>query len=321
VARIRARDEGVPALGYTIENRAIGAALWAPLAESQGFECFAPARLVRFQAAADCVTAEVESASGPTTVRAQLLIAADGQRSSVRQALGIATKEHRYAQSAIILNCMSEEPHRGRAFERFTPDGPLAVLPLTGGRVGVVWTLPAQMAQDMMALDDGDFREALQRAFGFRLGRFERVGRRALHDLSRSLSAELTAKRVVLIGNAAVSLHPVAGQGFNLAIRDIATLAELIADRAADDDGHSGIDTDALLSEYRQWRRRDQTSVAAFTHGLVRGFALEFPGAGTLRSLALLGFDLLPGAKRILARHTMGRAGRLPRLARGLGLR
>jgi len=318
-ALIEAAEEGVPALGYTVENRVLGEALWGPLGGAAGFRCFAPATLESFEAGDDGVVGIVERAGSRVEVRAKLLVAADGTRSSVREALGIAAREDEYAQHAIIVNCATQLPHGGRAFERFTPDGPLAVLPLTRNRVAVVWTLDAAAVRAVLALDDESFREALQSAFGHRLGRIERVGTRAAHPLTRVRSNALTEKRVVLVGSAAVSLHPVAGQGFNLAVRDIATLAEVVADERARG-ATADIGGAAVLERYRDWRLGDQRRVAWFTHGLVRGFGTDLPGLGALRGLGLVAFDLLPGAKRWLARQTMGRAGRLPRLARGLGL-
>lgn len=316
-ARIRAVAEGVPALGFTVENRELGRVLWASLERAAGFRCLAPAKLAEFSSSAAGVAATVTTAEGPTAVKASLIVGADGARSSVREALGIAAREDDYVQQALVFNCTTERPLDGRAFERFTPRGPLAFLPLVDGRAAVIWTLDSRSAERIFALDDAAFREALQATFGHRLGRILRVGRRDRHRLTRVFSDRVSGARSVLIGNAAVSLHPVAGQGFNLALRDVATLAEVLADAAREGRDLGG---DAVLAAYRRWRRRDQRTVAAFTHGLVQGFALSLPGAGSARGLALIAFDLLPGAKAWLARQTMGRTGRLPRLARGLPL-
>jgi 2-octaprenyl-6-methoxyphenol hydroxylase len=347
-ARIRADEEGVPALGYTIENRSLGRALWERLRAAPACSILAPATLKSFTttcergfgadegtgfagaaAAGGEVSADVDCGGRSVRVRAQLLVAADGARSRVRDLLGIEAREDRYAQKAVILNCALAVSHRGAAFERFMPGGPLAMLPLTGGRMGIVWTLPAGEADAIAALPDDVFRDALQRAFGQRLGRILRVGARTVHALGRVRSDALGAPRVVLIGNAAVSLHPVAGQGFNLALRDVAALAELIAEEHAHGAPHgaplvghgSGLIRSAdLRRRYAEWRAADQRKVAWFTHELVGLFGRRLPGLGTARGLGLVAFDLLPGAKAALARHTMGIAGRLPRLARGLAL-
>jgi len=315
-ARIDAREEGVDALGYTVENRTLGAALWQPLGANARFTPLAPAELVGLAVSADRVTARVDAPDGTRQVTAQLVVAADGARSRLRQLLGVAARVDDYAQEAVIVNCTTELPHRGRAFERFTRDGPLAVLPLTRGRVAVVWTLPAAAASRLHGLGDDAFRAALERAFGHRLGRFDRIGRRDRYPLKRVRSAEVVRERTVLIGNAALALHPVAGQGFNLALRDVAALAELVAEAGAGADAGDR----RLLERYRAWRAADQRKLAAFTHALVQGFGASLPGLGAARGAALMAFDLLPGAKSALARHTMGLAGRVPRLARHLDL-
>ena len=319
-ARILAREERVAALGYTLENRALGAALWKPLEAASGFACLAPAKLVSFAGGDDAVTAEIDAGGRAVAVRARLLIAADGARSPVRRSLRIPVRENDYGQRAIVVNVATEAALAGRAFERFTPQGPLAVLPLSRGRAAVVWTLGHAQADRVMALGDAAFRDELQKAFGYRLGRIERVGRRGLHTLSRVRSGALSDRRTLLVGNAAVSLHPVAGQGFNLALRDVATIAEIIADDAACQGDRADAGSARVLARYGEWRRDDQRKLAWFTHGLIRGFGARAPGLGTLRGLGLIAFDLVPGAKAMLARHTMGVAGRLPRLARGLPL-
>ena len=179
----------------------------------------------------------------------------------------------------------------------------------------MIWTLPEGDAERIAALPDDAFRAELQSSFGHRLGRFTRIGQRHLYTLARVASEAIHGPRAVLIGDAALRLHPVAGQGFNLALRDIATLAEVIADDAARDVGAA-----ALLERYASWRAADRRRVSSFTHGLIQLFGESGPGLGAGRGLGLMAFDLLPGAKALLARQTMGKAGRLPRLARGLPL-
>lgn len=318
-SRILAAEEGVPALGYTVENRVLGGVLWPRLQEADSLICLAPASLDTLTIEKDEVVATIGSEGRRCEVRAKLVVAADGVRSQVRGALGIDAREDDYDQKAVIVNCATELAHAGTAFERFTPTGPLAFLPLRDSRVAVVWTLDPGEAERVSALADGEFRHELQRAFGYRLGRIERAGSRAAYPLTRVRSSAVTARRAVLVGNAAVNLHPVAGQGFNLALRDIAALAETLSDahRAGEPKDPGAGD---LLAGYEAWRASDQRRVATFTHGLVRLFSRELGPLAATRGLGLMAFDLLPGAKGRLARHTMGLTGRLPRLARGLPL-
>jgi 2-octaprenyl-6-methoxyphenol hydroxylase len=267
----------------------------------------------------DFAVVSVERGGESETVRAKLVVAADGARSAVRAALGVETDEHDYGQRAVVFNCSTEARLDGRAFERFTQRGPIALLPLVGGRGAVIWTLPEGDAERIAALPVDAFRAELQDAFGQRLGRFTRIGERHLYTLARVASGAIHGERAVLIGDAALRLHPVAGQGFNLALRDVATLAEVIADAAA---LGSAVDAGAaaLLERYAAWRAADRQRVSSFTHGLIQLFGDAAPGLGLSRGLGLMAFDLLPGAKDLLARQTMGKAGRLPRLARGLRL-
>jgi 2-octaprenyl-6-methoxyphenol hydroxylase len=171
-----------------------------------------------------------------------------------------------------------------------------------------------------MQLSDGDFTRRLQIVFGYRLGTLGRVGRRASYPLELTRAARLTARRSVLIGNAANGLHPVAAQGFNLGLRDVAALCDCIADTLRDEGDRAAIGGDRALDAYAEWRRADHRKVVQFTDGLVRLFGSKRKPLRALRSLSMLGFDVVPGVRSLFARHTMGLAGRLPRLSRGLPL-
>jgi 2-octaprenyl-6-methoxyphenol hydroxylase len=323
-ARIDAKAEQVRALGYTVENQTLGRVLWERLGRAPRFTALAPALVTSLERDERRVTATIEQSGAVGTLRARLVVAADGARSAIRTALGFGAIEHDYAQRAVVFNCSTEAPLAGRAFERFTPRGPIALLPLTAGRAGVIWTLPREVAERVAELPVDAFRTELTSAFGYRLGRFTRIGTRHLHTLVRIASGAIHGPRAVLIGDAALRLHPVAGQGFNLALRDVATLAEVLADAVADAvaDAGTAVDVGAAgpLARYAAWRVADRQRVSTFTHGLIQLFGESLPGLGLGRGLGLMAFDLLPGAKALLARQTMGRAGRLPRLARGLRL-
>jgi 2-octaprenyl-6-methoxyphenol hydroxylase len=232
----------------------------------------------------------------------------------VRAAARIEASVEDYAQVALVANVRADRPNDGTAFERFSAQGPLAVLPLADGSFTVVWTVTPQSATQILALTDAAFLKELQRRFGWRAGCFVHAGRRASYALNLTRAASTVAPRTVLIGNAAQALHPVAGQGFNLGLRDAAMLAELIVAGAADAGDAQ------LLQKFADWRASDRNGVIRFTDGLIKLFGDKRRSVGALRNLGLLLFDLAPPAKSALARVSAGFAGPTPRLARGLGL-
>jgi len=314
VARLDAREQGVAAFGYVVPNRVIGRALWAALRGAANVALRVPAKLESATPRPDGVQLEISAAGVTETVQAAVAVAADGAGSVLRASAGIAAEVEDYDQVAIVVNAATERPNNGEAFERFTASGPLAVLPTVGGGYTVVWAVRPARAAELLALDDEAFAAELLASFGWRAGRWSRVGRRNQYPLSLSRATETVAGRVVLIGNAAQALHPVAGQGFNLGLRDAATLAEMLAGAAADPDFGE------LLARFSAWRAADRQGVTRFTDGLVKLFGSELPGLGLVRNFGLLLFDLSPAAKRALSRVSWGFPGRMPRLARGLPL-
>ncbi|HEX6638372.1 MAG TPA: 2-octaprenyl-6-methoxyphenyl hydroxylase [Steroidobacteraceae bacterium] len=333
VARLEAAEQGVDAFGYVVPNRTIGRALWQALRQTPNVTLAVPAQLEQAQLHADGVELEMRTNGVVERVRAAVAVAADGAGSVLRASAGIDAGVEDYEQVAIVVNAATDRPHRGEAFERFTPSGPLAVLPRNGGQIGdahagaaaeggyaVIWAVKPERAAELMALDDQAFAARLQEAFGWRAGRWTRIGKRNTYPLSLSRAHETVSGRVVLIGNAAQALHPVAGQGFNLGLRDAATLAEMLAQMPGDAHGPRNAGVAELLARFAAWRDEDRKGVTRFTDGLVKLFGSERPGLGLVRNFGLLLFDLSPAAKRALSRVSWGFAGRMPRLARGLPL-
>jgi 2-octaprenyl-6-methoxyphenol hydroxylase len=315
-ARIDAREQGLAAMGYVLPNRALGSVLWSRLS-SQRIKVFCPAEVSRITANDEAVKIEITEARAKIAIDARLIVAADGAQSAVRSAFGVAAEVRDYEQTAVITTVLPQRFHDNVAYERFTPSGPLALLPLDGGRCTLVLTLPKDAAQSALAWSDQEFLAEVQRRFGFRLGRFLKVGRRVPYPLSLTRSDRTSAPRCVIIGNAAQGLHPVAGMGFNLGVRDAACLAELIAENARSNADPGQL---KLLREYDAWRTADRGGVIAFTDGLVRLFSNPLSGVARLRNLGLLAFDLLPPAKSALSRLSTGGGGRVPKLARGVAL-
>jgi len=324
LARLDAAAQNLPAFGYVVANRALGLALWNEITANPRIQVRVPATAQSVHAddtGVDLELAPVDAAGTDTAapterIRARLVVAADGARSAVRRDAGITAADTDYNQVAIVANVATDTANDGTAYERFTPAGPLALIPLHDGSWTVVWARRPEDAAQALAAPAGEFLAGLQRHFGWRAGRFTRVGRRASYPLVLTRADELTAVRTVLIGNAAQSLHPVAGQGFNLALRDVAALAELIADDPGGDPG-----SPQLLQSFADWRAADRRGVVGFTDGLIRLFGERSAPIRLLRDAGLLAFDLLPPAKRALSRVSLGFGGRSPRLARGLKLK
>jgi len=317
-SHIDAAEQGVEALGYVVINRVLGSVLQGSLDVAKGVDVFCPAKIVAVELGADAARATLHADGKDVTLSCKLLVAADGANSSVRDMLGISVQQRKYGQHAVIGNLLPEKKVAGRAFERFTEQGPLAILPVADDRAGFVWTISEHDAERVMALNDEEFLVELQREFGYRLGEFSRVGKRACYPLVLSKAVRLTATRSVLVGNSAHGLHPVSAQGFNLGMRDVAALSDCIADALLSE---QDLGSATLLDRYASWRRADQKKLVHFTDNLVRLFGSTRPGLRTLRNIGMLGFDLIPGIRPMFAKHTMGLAGELPRLSRGVPLR
>jgi 2-octaprenyl-6-methoxyphenol hydroxylase len=319
-ARLCAQEHGLTAFGYTVANRYLGQVLWGALRARSRVQLLAPARVRGAQLSETQALLTIERAmpdgvkagADPETLRARLVVAADGAHSLVKQAAGIPSRSSDYQQVAVVSVVRTDSPATGVAFERFTDTGPLALLPRFDRSYGVIWTLPPELAAEQLSCAPDEFCRRLQQRFGWRAGRILAVGTRASYPLSLVHADASVGKRVALIGNAAQALHPIAAQGFNLGLRDAAVLAELIS--SADDPG-----TSSLLERYAQRRATDRRGMIGFTDQLVRIFGKRSALIGAARDLALLLFDLSPPAKQALSRVSWG-FGALPRLSRGLPL-
>ena len=306
---IDAGEQSLDAVGYVVENAWLGQVLLGHVQAQANIQCLAPASVEQINPLADGVLLEVTSPAGGFSLHARLAVVADGGDSPLRRALGIATQVRDYGQTALITNLEFSQPHAGIAYERFTEQGPIALLPLgespQASRAALVWTLPAEQADAVMALPDGEFLARLQQEFGFRAGRFTRVAKRFAYPLQLVLAEEQIRSHLVLLGNAAHFLHPVAGQGFNLALRDCAALVESL--RLMPDKSPGDL---ALLQSYMARQSLDQQLTLEFSDKLVRLFSSAQLPLVALRHLGLLSLETLAPLKRRFAAHTMGTGGR-----------
>ncbi|MFQ6021935.1 MAG: 2-octaprenyl-6-methoxyphenyl hydroxylase [Acidiferrobacterales bacterium] len=317
VTRLNAAGAGIEALGYVVEMPVLGAVLYQTLAAFDSIHVISPATMEKITFGNDAVSLDVGQRGLTKTITARLIVGADGGRSRVREAVGIDARRVDYGQSAIVANISASIAHGNVAYERFTDSGPLALLPMRDNRCTVVWSARTREVDTILGWDDNAFLQRLQERFGDRLGRFCQVSRRQAYPLYLTRVDEHVCARAALVGNAAHTVHPVAGQGFNLGLRDVATLSEVLVDatRAGHDIGDVQV-----LAQYMKLRERDTAAVTAFTDGLIRIFANSFAPLAFARNLGLIATDLLPPLKRALIRRSSGLAGRLPRLARGLPL-
>ena len=314
-ARFAAAECGVGRFGSVVTAGALGAVLGDAVARRDAIRRTG-GRIVDADPSGGKVVSRVvdEVAGASLPIGASLVTVADGGRSALRDALGIESTVREYRQCAIAAVVAARAPSEHTAFERFTPEGPVALLPMGGKRYGLVWSCGEERADELGGLGEGEFAVRLAAVFAGRLGGFDAIGERALFPLRFVRADTIVAERVALVGNAANHLHPVAGQGFNLGVRDVACLVEVVANARRDgcDPGDPSV-----LERYRRWRAPDHAAVARFTDGLVDLFGHRFSPVAPLRAPALVALDLAPRLKRALARRAMGLAGRVPRLALG----
>jgi 2-octaprenyl-6-methoxyphenol hydroxylase len=294
-----------------IENRLLIDALMAK-ARDVGIDLRQTA-VANFQVPEDGAAVAVELADG-STVAARLMVAADGVRSSIRGRAGIATHGWNYGQSAIVINVAHERDHGGRAEEHFLPAGPFAILPLTGRRSSIVWTEASAEAERIMALPDDEFHAALEQRFKLQLGEIKVIGERRVHPLGFFVARSFIAGRIALVGDAAHLIHPIAGQGLNMGLKDVAALAEVIVDAA-----RLGLDPGSadVLERYQRWRRFDTMAMGVATDGLNRLFSNRSDMLRAVRDVGLGLVDRIPNLKRLFIREAAGLVGEVPKLLRG----
>ncbi|MFP1723135.1 2-octaprenyl-6-methoxyphenyl hydroxylase [Lonsdalea quercina] len=297
---LHARDYHVDALGYVVELHEAGKRLFSLLEHAPGVRLHCPATVVNVERDADGATLTLDNGDA---LRGQLLIAADGSRSQLAFAAGIRWQEHPYDQVAVIANVVTSEPHCGRAYERFTPHGPLALLPMSQGRSSLVWCHPQARQSEVDGWNDDTFRRQLQLAFGWRLGAITDVGERHSYPLALRTAERHISHRLALVGNAAQTLHPIAGQGFNLGLRDVMTLAETLVDAVSRGEDPGSY---TVLDRYEQRRQPDRQTTVAITDGLVRIFANAYLSMEVARNLGLMAMNSLPVLRDSLARRTLG---------------
>jgi len=328
--RLNHRRHGTDAMGYAVPARELGAAMDRRLRQLAGVTMICPAEVTGLNPLPDRITLDLCQGAGEvhaadrerrenrTEAEAKLVVFADGADSSMRGSLDFETTRRDYGQCVILTTVTPHLPHRNIAYERFTDTGPMALLPSSNNRYTVVWTTKSDQVEELLQCPDDEFLYRLQRRFGDRAGELRKLGMRKTYPLSFVGVKNPVRPRIVIAGNAAHTIHPVAGQGFNLGLRDVATLAEVLSDAALEGRDIGGMD---VLNTYWNWRRQDTRRMSGFTDGLIRLFSNNSLPLAMVRDSALLAVDLVPPIQDLLVKRTMGLAGRLPRLTRGLPLR
>ncbi len=294
---ITKHDVGVEALGYVVELADVGRVYQELLTHSTAIDLYCPDSAKHITRTQENVTLELASGE---LLNAKLLVAADGAVSQCCQQIGLELSEHDFDQVAVIANIVTQEPHQGRAFERFTENGPVALLPMSDNRMSLVWCLRPDDAQIVMELSESEFLERLQQDFGWRLGAMQKVGLRASYPLLLRHRKQNISHRFAIVGNAAQTLHPIAGQGFNLGIRDVITLAEELVKQGEDVGSYQG------LIRFSRRREADRNETIWLTSSLVHVFSNDLLAMRIGRNTALAAMDNLSFFKQPLLRHTLG---------------
>ncbi|HAX7965802.1 TPA: 2-octaprenyl-6-methoxyphenyl hydroxylase, partial [Escherichia coli] len=297
---LAAEDYQLAALGQVVELHNVGQRLFALLRKAPGVTLHCPDRVANVARTQSHVEVTLESGE---TLTGRVLVAADGTHSALATACGVDWQQEPYEQLAVIANVATSVAHEGRAFERFTQYGPLAMLPMSDGRCSLVWCHPLERREEVLSWSDEKFCRELQSAFGWRLGQITHAGKRSAYPLALTRAAKPITHRTVLVGNAAQTLHPIAGQGFNLGMRDVMSLAETLtqAQERREDMGDYGV-----LCRYQQRRQRDREATIGVTDSLVHLFANRWTPLVVGRNIGLMTMELFTPARDVLAQRTLG---------------
>jgi 2-polyprenyl-6-methoxyphenol 4-hydroxylase len=312
--RLHARDLRVPALGYVVPARELGQVLMHQVGAARNIEFICPASVTSAVTGPERVKVTLAQKEQHRTITARLLVAADGAFSRVRELLGIPAVTRDYDQIAIAANVTPGKPHGNTAYERFTAEGPLALLPLSSHRCSVIFTVRKEEAAYYLGMNDAEFLRALQSRFGRRLGTFSRIGARRPYPLQSVIAGEQVRERVAILGNAAHTIHPNGAQGFNLCLRDVAGLVEVLVPALCQDSDPGRL---SLLQGYCNSRAPDQRRVTCFADGLTRWFYNELPYKVLARNIGMFFLDVFPPCKQTFLRMGTGFCGRQPALVRG----
>ncbi len=300
-ARINGADHGISPIGYMMPNHQLIKVLSSKLGVVKNTHIQSPARLVSIHMNSHGAELQIDCGGQLCNVVTSLLVGADGAKSSVRELLGIDATHKDYDQTAIVTNALPQKPHDNTAYERFTEDGPLAILPIQENHCAVIWTHATEGVERYLKMNDQVFIQQLQEAFGYRLGKFLQVGKRVAYPLSLTVSEALCKDSALLLGNAAQSVHPVAAQGLNLGLRDVQVLVQLLQECK-----YKPASYEQLLMDYERLRSPDRSHVIRLTDGLTRVFAARSGPVKSLRSCGIRALGLLPIVQRGMLRRNLG---------------
>lgn len=309
--KITAKEEDLPALGYVIQAKHLQKSLTMLLDKSPNIDVFYQAQCHYLRSDEQCVTVKFNSVTGQQEIIGTLLVGADGHHSVVRELFNIAVNAIDYEQSAVVSNIDLARGHNNIAHERFTATGPIALLPLSEKKATLIWTVPHSSVEEIKSLSPEQFISTVQELFGYRLGRFISATPPVLFPIAMLRATELVRERVVLVGNAANAIHPIAGQGLNLGLRDAAVLVELIVEKGLDQ-------CEDILRDYVARRYSDHLQIVNITHSLVGFFTNAFFPLTLARNVGMTAMDLLPPLKRWLSKRSLGEVGHRTPLACGV---